>query len=190
MKQVEEEEPMPREAEAHGLNEAEAPSVTEATKGEAEAPRIPKAEEIEAEVAKVGALGTTEAGVAGTRAPRTTKARVAEAGALGTTEAGVAEAGVSAAKLVAQEVEMEAGQASVLPPVQGPPLTQESAREVEVHPISSDDTSRGKEAVDAEAVSTTEQPAPTSGEGNSALVWELEDWSLRKSLFLWRERGI
>ena len=62
------------------------------------------------------------------------------------------------------------GQAPIPPPVQGPPLLQESAREVEVHSISSDDTSRGKEVADAEAASIVEQPAPTSGEGSSALI--------------------
>ena len=53
--------------------------------------------------------------------PRTTEAVVAEAGAPGTIEARVAEAGMSAVKPVAQEVETEVGQASILPPVQGPP---------------------------------------------------------------------
>ncbi|XP_066373642.1 uncharacterized protein [Miscanthus floridulus] len=105
MKQAGEEAPTPREAEAHESDEAEAPLVAEATKGEAEA---------------------TEAG-----ASRTTEAEVAEAGALGTTEAEVAEAGVGAAEPVAQEAKTEAGQASVPPPVQDPPPSQESAREVE-----------------------------------------------------------
>ena len=41
---------------------------------------------------------------------------------------------------------------------------------MEVHAISSGDTSRAKEVVDAEAAGTMEQPAPTSGEGGSALV--------------------
>ena len=66
---------------------------------------------------------------------------------------------------------MKAAQASVPPPVQGPPPLWESAREVEVHSISSDDTSRGKEVVDAEAASTAEQPALTSSKGSSDLVW-------------------
>ncbi|XP_066311437.1 uncharacterized protein [Miscanthus floridulus] len=58
---------------------------------------------------------------------------------------------------------------------------KESAREVEVHSISSNDTSWGKEVVDAEAASTAEQPALTSGEGSSALIWsaEVEDLRLR-----------
>ena len=41
---------------------------------------------------------------------------------------------------------------------------------MEVHSISSDDTSWGKEVADVEAASTAEQLAPTSGEGSSALV--------------------
>ena len=80
MKQAGEEAPMPREVEAHELDEAEAPLVAEATEGEAEAPRTS-----EAEAAEAGA-------------PRTTEAEVAEVGALGTTGAEVAEAGVGAAK--------------------------------------------------------------------------------------------
>ena len=42
---------------------------------------------------------------------------------------------------------------------------------MEVHSISSDNTSRGKEMVDAEVASTVEQLAPTSGEGSLAFVW-------------------
>ena len=41
---------------------------------------------------------------------------------------------------------------------------------MEVQATSSNDTSRGKEAVDVKAASTAEQPVPSSGEGNSALV--------------------
>ena len=47
---------------------------------------------------------------------------------------------------------------------------RESAREAEVHPISSDNTSRAQEVVDAEVAGTMEQPALTSGEGSSALI--------------------
>ena len=65
---------------------------------------------------------------------------------------------------------MEAGQALVPPPVQDLPPSQESAREVRVHSILSDDTSRGKEAANAEATSTAEQPVQASSEGSSALV--------------------
>ncbi|XP_066347879.1 uncharacterized protein [Miscanthus floridulus] len=172
MKQAGEEAPTPHEAEALEPGEAEAPSIAEATEGEAEA------------------LRTSEVEVADAGAPRTTEAEVAEAGAPRTTEAEAAEAGLGAAEPVAQDAEMEVGQASVPPPVQDPPPSQESVREVEVHSISSDDTSRGKEVADAEAASTTEQPAPTSGEGSSALVRELEARSLGKSMFLRRERDV
>jgi len=122
---------MPHEAEARESDGAEAPSVAEATEGEAKAPQ------------------TSEAG-----APRTTEAEVAEAGAPKTTEARVVEAGVSTANPAAQEAEIEVGQASTPPSVQGPPPSRESVREVEVHSISSNDTSRGKEVADAEVAST------------------------------------
>ncbi|XP_066323316.1 uncharacterized protein [Miscanthus floridulus] len=83
---------------------------------------------------------------------------MAEAGALGTTEATMTEAGapetteadVIAARLSAQEAEMKAAEASVALLGQGPSLSREGARKVEVHPISSDDTSRAQEVVDAE----------------------------------------
>ena len=97
--------PTPREAKARESDGAEAPSVAEATEGETEAPWTSEAE-------------ATEAG-----APRTTEAEVAGIGAPETTEAGVAGASASTAKPAAQEVEAEAGQASIPPPVQGlPPL--------------------------------------------------------------------
>ncbi|XP_066374878.1 uncharacterized protein [Miscanthus floridulus] len=108
-KQAKEEEPTPHEAEAHELDGAKAPTVAEATKGEAKAPRTSKAEAMEA------------------GAPRTIGAEVAEARAPGTTEVGVVEADVSTAKPTAQEAEMEAGQASMPPLVQGSPPSQESA---------------------------------------------------------------
>ncbi|XP_066313461.1 uncharacterized protein [Miscanthus floridulus] len=121
--------PPPREAEAHDLDGAEAPSVAEAT--EVEAPRASEAEATEAKAPRI-----TEAAAAGAGAPGTTEATMAEAGAPGTTEADVI-----AAKPWAHEVEMKAAEASMAPLVQGPPPLRESAREVEVHPISSDDTS-------------------------------------------------
>ncbi|XP_066317568.1 uncharacterized protein [Miscanthus floridulus] len=145
--------PLPCEAEARESDGAKAPSVAEAT--EVEAPRASKAE-------------ATEAGV-----PRTIEA-AATAGAPGTTEATVAEADVSAAKSVAQELEMKAAEASVAPLVQGLPLLWESAQEAEVHPISSNDTSWAQEVVDAEVAGTMEQLAPTLGEGSSALVQSVE----------------
>ena len=75
-----------------------------------------------------------------------------------------------AARPSAQEVEMKAAEALVAPLVQGPPSLQESAREAEVHPISSDNTSRAREVVDAEVTGAVEQSVPTLGEGSSALV--------------------
>ena len=42
---------------------------------------------------------------------------------------------------------------------------------VEVLPISSDDTSRAQEMAGAEVAGVVDQPAPTSGEGSSALAW-------------------
>ncbi|XP_066392751.1 uncharacterized protein [Miscanthus floridulus] len=154
---VGEEMPTPHVAEARESYGAEVPSVAEATEGETEAPRSFEAEAMEARAPR-----TIEAEVVGTEA---TEARAPK-----TTKAGVAVVNVSAAKPVAQEVEAEVGQASIPPPVQGPPPLQESARKVEVHSISSDNTSWAKEVVDAKAVGTMEQLAPTSGEGSSALV--------------------
>ncbi|XP_066380107.1 fruit protein pKIWI501-like [Miscanthus floridulus] len=66
-RQVGEEAPTPREAEALEPDEAEAPSIAEATKGEDEA-------------TEARASRTTEAEVAEARAPETTEAEVAEAG--------------------------------------------------------------------------------------------------------------
>ncbi|XP_066344325.1 uncharacterized protein [Miscanthus floridulus] len=123
MKRAGEEAPSSREVEARESDEAEAPSVAEATEGEAEASKTSKAE-------------ATEAGVS-----TTTVAEVAEAGAPETTVAEVAEAGMVAAEPTAQEAKTEAGQALVPPLVQDPSPSQGGAREAEVHLISSDDTS-------------------------------------------------
>ena len=54
---------------------------------------------------------------------------------------GLVESRLIRLEMVAQDAEMEAGQASVPPSVQDLPPSQESAREVEVQAISSDDTS-------------------------------------------------
>ncbi|XP_066333188.1 uncharacterized protein [Miscanthus floridulus] len=188
---------MPHEAGATE-GEAEAPRTSEAEVAEAGASRASEAEvadvrapkTTEAEVAEARASRASEAEVADAGAPRTTEAEVAEAGTPGTTKAEVAEASLGAAKPAAQHTETEVGQASVPPPVQDPPPSQESAQEVEVHSISFDNISRGKEVVDAEAASTAEQPALTSGDGSSALVRELEARSLEKSMFLRWERDV
>ena len=58
-----------------------------------------------------------------------------------------------------------------------------------VHSIPSDDTSRGKGVADAEAASTMEPQAPTSGEGSVALMWaqpESRGWDHPR--VLWRSR--
>ncbi|XP_066396533.1 uncharacterized protein [Miscanthus floridulus] len=131
--------PPPCKSEARESGGAEAPSVAEAT--EVEDPWSSKAEAIEAGV------------------PRTAEAAAAGAGAPETTEATVVEADVSAAKPVAQEVEMKAAEASMASLVQGLPLLWESARE----------------AVDAEVAGAVEQPALTLGKGSSALMWSRDD---------------
>ena len=69
-------------------------------------------------------------------APETAEAVIAGAGALEVTTAIV-----MAVRPSVQEAEMQAVEASAVPLAQGPPLLRESARETEVYPISSDDTS-------------------------------------------------
>ena len=132
---------MPHEVEAHESDGAGAPSVAEATEVKVEALRTSEAEATWAE-----ALRASKAIAAGVGAPRVTKVEAAEA-SLGMVEP------------AGQDADMGAGQASVPPLVQGPPPSQESAQEVGVQTISSDDTSRGKEVADAEAAS------PDSGRG-------------------------
>ncbi|XP_066351258.1 uncharacterized protein [Miscanthus floridulus] len=176
--------PPPYDGEARGLDAAkvpldaettgiEVPRVSQARTTEATAPRT-----IKAAVAGTRALATTEATMAEAGALETTEATMAKAGAPGTTEATMVEAeaprtteaDVIAVRLSAQEVEMKAAEASVAPLVQGPPLLWESAREVEVLPISSNDTSWAQEMADAEVAGVVEQPVPTPGEGSSALM--------------------
>ena len=124
------------------------------------------AETTEVEALRVSeAEATAEAAAAEVEAPAPIEATMAGAGAPGTTEAGVV-----AARPSAQEVEMKAAEASVAPLVQGPPSLWESAREVEVLLISSDDVSRAQEMADGEVVGVVEQPVPTPGEGSSALM--------------------
>ena len=65
---------------------------------------------------------------------------------------------------------MKAAEASVAPLAQGLPLLRESAREAEVYPISSADTSWAREVVDVEDAGVVEHPVPVLDEGNSALV--------------------
>ena len=68
-------------------------------------------------------------------------------------------------------------------------MLRESTQETEVYPISSDDTSRVREVVDAEDVGAVEQPAPVLGEGGSALVWvRPEPCGWDHPRVLWRSR--
>ena len=87
-----------------------------------------------------------------------------EAGAPKTSEAMAVDTGVNEVEMAearapgpveAEAVGTEAGRASA------PPLVQT---------ISSEDSSRGKEAADAEVASTLERPVPTPAEGSSVLV--------------------
>ncbi|XP_066373536.1 uncharacterized protein [Miscanthus floridulus] len=135
----------PHEGEVHESDGAEAPSVAEAT--EVEAPRVSEAKAMEDEAPR-----TAEDATAAVGAPAPTEATMAEAGAPGTTEAVVI-----AARPLAPELETEATVASVAPLVQ-------------VYPVSSDETSQGREAVDAEVAAAMEQLVPSSVKGSSALM--------------------
>ncbi|XP_066381186.1 uncharacterized protein [Miscanthus floridulus] len=162
----------PHDGEVRGLDAAEVllatettgsavPGVSQAGATEAAAPRT-----IEAAAAGTGALATAEATMAEVGAPETTEATMAEVGAPRIVDADVIVAG-----LPAQEVEMKAAEALAAPLVQGPPPLREGAREVEVLPISSDDTSQAQEMAGADVAGVVEQPVPAPGEGSSALVW-------------------
>ncbi|XP_066385218.1 uncharacterized protein [Miscanthus floridulus] len=157
---------LPHEGEAHESDRAgvplvaKAPGVFEAKAMEAGAPKTAETAE-----AAVGVSATTEATMAEAGAPETIKAIIAEAGA-----PEIAKADVMAVRPSIQEVEMKAAEALVAPLVQGQPLLRESAREAEVYPISSDNTSRVREVVDAKETGAMEQPAPILGEGSLALV--------------------
>ena len=98
------------------------------------------------------AEASTTAGAIGdeARAPKASEARAVDAA----TEVEMAEARAPG-PVEAEAVGTEAGRASA------PPLVQT---------ISSEDSSRGKEAADAEAASTAERPVPTPAEGSSVLV--------------------
>ena len=162
--------PPPRDGEARGLDAAEVPLAVETTGTEAPRASQARATEatvprtIEAAAAGTGALTTAEATMAEAGAPETTEAMMAEARALGATEATMAEAGaprttdadVIVVGLPAQEVEMKAAEALAAPLVQGPPPLRESAQEVEILPISSDDTSWAQEMASAEVASVVE----------------------------------
>ncbi|XP_066396519.1 uncharacterized protein [Miscanthus floridulus] len=163
--------PPPHDGEAHGSDAAEVLLAVETTGTEvlgvsqAEATEATAPRTIEAAAAGTGALATDEATMAEAGAPQTTEATMAKAGASGATDADVIEAG-----LPAQEVEMKAAEALAAPLVEGLSSLRENAREVEVLPISSDDTSRAQEMADAEVAGVVDQPAPTPGEGSSTLA--------------------
>ncbi|XP_066373052.1 uncharacterized protein [Miscanthus floridulus] len=149
--------PPPRESEAHGSDGAglplvaEAPGVSEAEATKAKAPRT-----AETMVATVGVCASSEATMAEAGAPETTKAVV------------------MAARPSIQEAEMKAAaEASVAPLVQGPPLLRGSTREAEVYPISSDDTSRAREVVDAKDAES-EAEITQAAEASSAVQTVLE----------------
>ena len=143
---------LPRGGEAHESDGAvvpfvaEAPGVSEAEATEATAPTT-----AETAVAAIGVSASTEATMAEAGAPETAEAVIAEAGAPEVTTAVV-----MAARPSVQEAEMSAAEASAVPLAQGPPLLRESARETEVYPISSDDTSRARGVVDVEETSAME----------------------------------
>ncbi|XP_066323177.1 uncharacterized protein [Miscanthus floridulus] len=148
----------------------------------------------------VEAPGASEAEAMEAPVPTIVETTVSAVGVSASAEATMAEAG--APETAEAEVEMQAAEALVVPLAQGPPLLQESAWEMEVYPISSDDTSRAREVVDAEETDTVEQLALLLGEGSLALVrvqpeprgWdhprELETRSLGKLVFLRRERVV
>ena len=119
----------------------------------------------ETAVSAAGASASAEAIMTEAGAPETAEAMIAEAGAPEVTKAVV-----MAARPSVREAEMQAAEASVVPLVQGPPLLRESARETEVYPVSSDDTSRAREVVDAEETDAVEQPSLLLDEGSLALV--------------------
>ncbi|XP_066384685.1 uncharacterized protein [Miscanthus floridulus] len=121
--------PLPHDGKARGLDRAEVPLP-------AKVARIEALVVSQARATEAAAPRTIEVAAAGTRAPTTVEATVVGAEVPGTTEANVI-----AARLSAQEVETRAAEASAAPLVQGSPSLRESAWEVEVLPISSDDTS-------------------------------------------------
>ncbi|XP_066384739.1 uncharacterized protein [Miscanthus floridulus] len=125
--------------EAHELDGAGVPLV-------AEAPGVSKAEAMEDRAPKA-----TETTVAAAGVSASSEAMMVEAGAPKITKAVVVVVGPSV-----QEAEMKAAEASVAPLAQGLPLLRESAREAEVYPISSDDTSWAREVVNAEDAGAVE----------------------------------
>jgi len=150
--QTREEALPPHGGEAHESDGAGVPLVAEAPGvSEAEATEDRASKTTETAVAAVGVSTSSEATMAEAGAPEAVEAIIAEAGAPKITKAVVMAAGLSV-----QEAEMKAAEASVSPLVQESPLLRESAREAEVYPISSDDTSRVRGVVDAEETGVVE----------------------------------
>ncbi|XP_066315476.1 uncharacterized protein [Miscanthus floridulus] len=164
--------PLPHGGEAHKSDGADVPLV-------AEAPRVS-----EAKATKDRARKTAETAVAAVVVSASSEATMVEVGAPKATKAIV-----MAVRPSVQEAKMKAAEALEAPLVQGSPLLRESAREAEVYPISSDDTSRAREVVDAKDAGVMEQPVLVLDEGNSALVRarpEHRGWD--HPWVLWRSR--
>ena len=151
-------------------------AATQEKGAEAAAERVEEEEPMPRDV--VG-LGAKEAGASAVAeaiegeagAPKTSNVRAVDAGAI---EVEMAEARAPGS-VETEAMEMETEQ------VLAPPLVQA---------ISSDDSSRGKEAADVEAASTVEQPVPDPAEGSSVLVRlrpEPRGWNFPR--VFWRNRA-
>jgi len=143
---------------------------------EAAAGRVEEEEPMPHDVVGLGAKEAGASAIAGAiegeaGAPKTSDVRAVDAGAI---EVEVAEARAPGS-VETEAMEVETGQ------ILAPPL---------VRTISSDDSSRGKEAADVQAASTAEQPVPDPAEGSSALVRlrpEPRGWNFPR--VFWRNRA-
>ena len=103
---------------------------------------------------------------------------------------GAKEAGASA---IAGAIEVEVAEARAPGPVENEAMEVETGQILApplVRTISSDDSSRGKEAADVQAASTAEQPVPDPAEGSSVLVRlrpEPRGWNFPR--VFWRNRA-
>ncbi|XP_066373181.1 uncharacterized protein [Miscanthus floridulus] len=125
----------------------------------------------EAAAKEAGASAIAEATEGEAGAPKTSDVRAVDAEAI---KVEMAEAR-ALGSVETEAMEVETGQ------ILAPPLVQT---------ISSDDSSRGKEAADVEAASTAEQPVPDPAEGSSALVRlrpEPRGWNFPR--VFWRNRA-
>ncbi|XP_066361089.1 basal body protein 10-like [Miscanthus floridulus] len=169
-------EPTPHEAEAHESDGAKVSSVAEATETEVKAPQIPEAKATEA-----GAPGTTEAEVVEARAPGTIEAEVAEARAPGTTEARVVETGIARRSRRPRKQERRRCKPWYHP--------RSKARHHRRRAPGKWRSIRSPPTIlpGGRGWRTPRQPASRSSQLRPL---ELEDQSLRKSLFLRWERGV